>query len=137
MCSRHGASGAATTVGQCVSPVRPKQRTEEGEKRGRRPSRTFAQSGYALHSPCRACRGQPEGWTSNADCCQDACACHGKTRDTASHFFIDYLPKGAYVFEYSSRIQHRGEYQSGFAEIQCMYAPEFNSHSESLSLVVR
>ncbi len=59
------------------------------------------------------------------------------TRDTASHFFIDHLPKGTHVLEYSCRVQHRGEYTSGMAEIQCMYAPEFNSHSGSVRLTVR
>jgi hypothetical protein len=68
---------------------------------------------------------------------QDSLAYYETTRDTASHFFIDYLPKGVYVFEYSTRVQHRGQYQTGIAEIQCMYAPEFNSHSESLALQVR
>jgi uncharacterized protein YfaS (alpha-2-macroglobulin family) len=63
---------------------------------------------------------------------QDGLGYYESTRDTASHFFIDYLPKGTYVFEYSTRIVHRGKYQTGFAAIQCMYAPEFNSHSESL-----
>jgi len=67
---------------------------------------------------------------------QDGLAYYESTRDTASHFFIDYLPKGVYVFEYSTRVQHRGEYQTGVADIQCMYAPEFNSHSESLALKV-
>jgi hypothetical protein len=41
------------------------------------------------------------------------------------------------VFEYSTRVQLRGDYQSGIAEIQCMYAPEFNSHSESFRLQVK
>jgi uncharacterized protein YfaS (alpha-2-macroglobulin family) len=68
---------------------------------------------------------------------QDGLAYYESTRDTASHFFIDYLPKGTYVFEYSSRVQLRGAYQTGVAEIQCLYAPEFNSHSESLPLVVK
>jgi hypothetical protein len=67
---------------------------------------------------------------------QDGLAYYESTRDVASHFFIDYLPKGTYVFEYSSRIQLRGQYQTGVAQIQCMYAPEFNSHSQSLPLVV-
>lgn len=67
---------------------------------------------------------------------QDGLAYYQMTRDTASHFFIDYLPKGTYVFEYESRIQHRGKYQSGMARIQCMYAPEFNSHSQSFTLEV-
>jgi hypothetical protein len=67
---------------------------------------------------------------------QDGLAYYESTRDTASHFFIDYLPKGVYIFEYSTRVQHRGEYQTGIADIQCMYAPEFNSHSESIALIV-
>ena len=58
------------------------------------------------------------------------------TRDVASHFFIDLLPVGTYVFEYSVRVQLKGAYQTGFANIECMYAPEFNSHSESLELKV-
>jgi len=68
---------------------------------------------------------------------QDGLAYYESTRDTASHFYVDYLPKGVYVFEYSTRVQLRGEYQTGIAEIQCMYAPEFNSHSGSVALTVR
>ena len=68
---------------------------------------------------------------------QDGLAYYETTRETASHFFMDYLPKGVYVFEYSTRVQHRGSYQTGLASIQCLYAPEFNSHSESLPLEVR
>ncbi|WP_186775528.1 alpha-2-macroglobulin family protein [Rubripirellula tenax] len=67
---------------------------------------------------------------------QDGLAYYESTGDTASHFFIDYLPKGTYVFEYSTRVQLRGNYQTGFANIQCMYAPEFGAHSESLPIVV-
>lgn len=68
---------------------------------------------------------------------QDGLAYYESTRDTASHFFIDYLPRGTYVFEYSTRVQHRGQYQTGVAESQCLYAPEFNSHSESHGLLVK
>jgi len=68
---------------------------------------------------------------------QDGLAYYESTRDVASHFFMDYLPKGTYVFEYSTRVQLRGEYPTGVAEIQCLYAPEFNSHSESFPLVVK
>ena len=68
---------------------------------------------------------------------QDGLAYYESTRDTASHFFIDYLPKGTYVFEYATRVVHKGQYQTGIASIQCMYAPEFNSHSESVPLVVQ
>jgi hypothetical protein len=68
---------------------------------------------------------------------RDGLAYYESTKDTASHFFIDYLPKGVYVFEYSTRVQLRGKYQTGMASIQCMYAPEFNSHSESFDLEVK
>jgi RNA polymerase sigma factor (sigma-70 family) len=68
---------------------------------------------------------------------QDGLMYYESTRDTASHFFIHYLPKGVYVFEYSVRVQLKGNYQSGIASIQCLYAPEFNSHSESFDLEVK
>ena len=68
---------------------------------------------------------------------QDGLAYYESTKDTATHFFIDYLPKGNYVFEYSLRVQHRGKYPTGFASIQCLYAPEFNSHSENINLEVK
>jgi len=67
---------------------------------------------------------------------QDGLGYYESARDTASHFFIDYLPKGSYVFEYSVHLQLRGQYQSGMAEIESMYAPEFNCHSESFALAV-
>jgi hypothetical protein len=68
---------------------------------------------------------------------QDGLGYYESTKDTATHFFIDYLPKGTYVFEYSLRVQHKGQYPTGLANIQCMYAPEFNSHSESVMLEVK
>lgn len=68
---------------------------------------------------------------------QDGLWYYESTRDTASHFFIDYLRRGTYVFEYSVRVQHRGQYQSGIATLQCMYAPEFNSHSNSVTIEVQ
>ncbi|MBP7052019.1 MAG: hypothetical protein KBE65_13475 [Phycisphaerae bacterium] len=68
---------------------------------------------------------------------QDGLGYYESTRDTATHFFFDYLSKGTYVFEYSSFIQLRGQYQTGMASIQCMYAPEFNSHSQSFELTVQ
>ena len=63
---------------------------------------------------------------------QDGLGYYESTRDTASHFFIDWLPRGTHVFEYPVRVQLQGRYQTGFAEIHCMYAPEFNAHSESI-----
>lgn len=68
---------------------------------------------------------------------QDGLWYYESTRDTATHFFIDYLRRGTYVFESSVRVQHAGKYQTGIAELQCMYAPEFNSHSGSVEIEVK
>ncbi len=67
---------------------------------------------------------------------QDGLGYYEMTKDTADHFFIDWLPRGTYVFETSARVQLRGIYPTGIAEIQCMYAPEFNSHSGSVMMKV-
>src|SRR5690606_30898912 len=43
------------------------------------------------------------------------------TKDLASHFFIDILRKGSYVFEYTVFATHSGNFSSGISTIQCMY----------------
>ncbi len=58
------------------------------------------------------------------------------SKDNATHFFFDYLPKGSYVFEYESWASHTGQFASGIATVQCLYAPEFSSHSASESITV-
>ncbi|QEL14538.1 alpha-2-macroglobulin family protein [Limnoglobus roseus] len=68
---------------------------------------------------------------------QDGLYYYESTKDVATHFFIDYLPKGVSVFEYTVRVQLKGQYPTGLANIQCMYAPEFSSHSESIMLEVK
>jgi uncharacterized protein YfaS (alpha-2-macroglobulin family) len=58
------------------------------------------------------------------------------TRDLATHFFIDYLPKGVHVFEYSLFATQAGDFSAGLATVQCMYAPEFGAHSAGVRLKV-
>jgi uncharacterized protein YfaS (alpha-2-macroglobulin family) len=58
------------------------------------------------------------------------------TKDAATHFFFDYLSKGTYVFEYPLRVNHKGDFSNGITTIQCMYAPEFTSHSEGIRVTV-
>ena len=47
------------------------------------------------------------------------------------------LPKGTYVFEYPLRVTHKGDFSNGITTMQCMYAPEFASHSEGVRVVVK
>lgn len=58
------------------------------------------------------------------------------TKDASTSFFFSYLNKGTYVFEYPLFITHAGNYSSGVTTIQCMYAPEFTSHSEGVRIKV-
>lgn len=58
------------------------------------------------------------------------------TKDLATHFFFDYLPKGNYVFEYPLRVQLNGDFSNGICTIQSMYAPEFTSHSNGIRINV-
>ncbi len=67
---------------------------------------------------------------------QDGLGYYESTKDASTNFFIDYLPKGIYVFEYPLRVSHSGDFSNGITSIQSMYAPEFSSHSEGVRLVV-
>jgi uncharacterized protein YfaS (alpha-2-macroglobulin family) len=61
---------------------------------------------------------------------QDGLGYYESTKDAATHFFFDRLPKGVYVFEYDVRINIAGNFSNGITTIQSMYAPEFSSHSK-------
>ena len=58
------------------------------------------------------------------------------TKDASTNFFIGWLPQGTYVFEYPLRVTHEGNFSNGITSIQCMYAPEFSSHSEGIRVEV-
>jgi uncharacterized protein YfaS (alpha-2-macroglobulin family) len=56
------------------------------------------------------------------------------TRDAATNFFFNYLPKGTWVFEYPLVATQKGEFSNGVTSAQCMYAPEFSAHSEGIRI---
>lgn len=68
---------------------------------------------------------------------QDGLGYYESTKDASTNFFIDKLRKGTYVFEYPLYVTHTGIFSVGIANIQCMYAPEFTSHSEGIKINVR
>ena len=65
---------------------------------------------------------------------QDGLGYYEATKDASSNFFISRMQKGAYVFEYPVYITHSGTFSVGIATIQCMYAPEFSSHSTGFKI---
>ena len=68
---------------------------------------------------------------------QDGLGYYESTKDAATNFFISYLPKGTFVFEYDLRVAFTGDFSNGITSIQCMYAPEFSSHSEGVRVRVK
>ncbi len=59
------------------------------------------------------------------------------TRDVATNFFFDYLRRGTYVLEYPVFVSQAGDFSNGISTIQCMYAPEFSSHSPGIRVQVQ
>lgn len=57
-------------------------------------------------------------------------------KDASMNFFIDYLRKGTYVFEYDLITSQKGNFSNGITTMQCMYAPEFTTHSEGIRVEV-
>lgn len=58
-------------------------------------------------------------------------------KDASTNFFFDHLGKGVYVLEYSYRVSRSGTYETGLATMQCAYAPEYASHSTSMTVEVK
>ncbi|MDX9704763.1 MAG: alpha-2-macroglobulin family protein [Weeksellaceae bacterium] len=58
------------------------------------------------------------------------------TRDAATNFFIDRMPKGIYVFEYDLRANNAGNFSNGITSLQNMYAPELSAHSEGIRVEI-
>lgn len=68
---------------------------------------------------------------------QNGVGYYESTRDAATNFFVSHLRKGTYIFEYPMLITHEGDFSNGITSIQCMYAPEFASHSEGIRVKVK
>jgi uncharacterized protein YfaS (alpha-2-macroglobulin family) len=58
------------------------------------------------------------------------------TKDASTNFFMGYLPRGTWVFEYELRANQAGTFSNGITTLQCLYAPEFSSHSKGMKVSV-
>lgn len=68
---------------------------------------------------------------------QEGLGYYESTRDAATHFFIDRMPKGTYVFEYDLRANNTGEFSNGITSLQNMYAPELSAQSEGIRVEIK
>ncbi|AZQ42867.1 alpha-2-macroglobulin family protein [Nonlabens ponticola] len=66
----------------------------------------------------------------------DGLGYYQSTKDVATNFFFDQLRPGTYVFEYDVRAYNAGQFSNGITQLECMYAPEYSSHSEGIRVVI-
>ncbi|HHW80816.1 MAG TPA: hypothetical protein GX746_03865, partial [Bacteroidales bacterium] len=59
------------------------------------------------------------------------------SKDASTNYYFDVLPRGTYVFEYEVFVNRTGSYSNGITTIQCMYAPEFTSHTRGIRINVK
>lgn len=51
------------------------------------------------------------------------------TKDASTNFYIQYMPKGKYVFEYDYICNASGTFSNGITTLQNYYAPQMNAHT--------
>ena len=122
--------------GPVMTPVTSKTKLKPGDKiKVRIELRVDREMEYVHMKDMRASGLEPVNVISRYKY-QDGLGYYESTRDAATNFFFDHLPKGTYVFEYPLRVTHEGDFSNGITTIQCMYAPEFTSHSEGIRVQV-
>lgn len=126
-----------TDSGTKLNPVSEKQSVRIGDRiKARIELRADRDYEYVHLKDMRASGFEPVSVISQSKY-QDGIWYYENTRDAATNFFIYYLPKGTYIFEYDLRANNAGEFSTGIATFQCMYAPEFSSHSGGERIVIK
>ena len=90
---------------------------------------------YVHLKDMRAASFEPRMQLSGAEY-REGLSYYRSTTDVAMNFFFGYLPKGTFVFEYDLNVTQAGEFSNGISQLQCMYAPEFTTHSGGVKLEV-
>jgi uncharacterized protein YfaS (alpha-2-macroglobulin family) len=91
---------------------------------------------YVHLKDMRAAGFEPASTISRYRYC-DGLGYYESVKDASQNFFIGYMRKGTYVFEYSLRATHAGFFSNGITTMQCMYAPEFSAHSEGIRIEIK
>ena len=125
-----------TDAGPVIEPISEKTLLKVGDKiKVRIELRVDRDMEYVQMKDMRASGFEPTNVISTYKW-QDGLGYYESTRDAATNFFFDRLPKGTYVFEYPLVVTHNGNFSNGITSIQCMYAPEFSSKSEGIRVKV-
>ncbi|AZA84302.1 hypothetical protein C1637_05525 [Chryseobacterium lactis] len=58
------------------------------------------------------------------------------TKDASTNFYIQYMPKGKYVFEYDVVANASGKFSNGITTMQNYYAPQMNAHTKGTGVQI-
>ena len=58
------------------------------------------------------------------------------TKDASTNFYIEYMPKGKYVFEYDYICNASGIFSNGITTLQNYYAPQMNAHTTGTKVTI-
>lgn len=58
------------------------------------------------------------------------------TKDASTNFYIQYMPKGKYVFEYDFVANASGKFSNGITTVQNYYAPQMNAHTKGTQVQI-
>jgi len=117
-----------------IRPVTPEQPLRIGDKViVRLTIRTDREMDYVFLKDLRAGCFEPADQLSGTES-RDGIWYYRSPKDVSENFFINRLPEGTFVLEYPVYVSRSGEYAGGISTIQCMYAPEFVSHTAGESL---
>lgn len=125
-----------TPAGEMMLPITASTKLKPGDKiRVRIELRSDRDMEFVHMKDMRAAGFEPVNVISQYKY-QGGIGYYESTKDASTDFFIDFLRKGIYVFEYDLRANLSGQFSNGITTIQCMYAPEFTSHSEGVRVEV-
>lgn len=115
---------------QQLRPVTPDEPLRVGDKVVvRLVVRTDREMDYVFLKDLRAGCFEPANQLSGS-IYRDGVWYYQSPTDVSENFFFDRLPQGTFVLEYAVYVSRTGEYAGGISTIQCLYAPEFVSHTE-------
>lgn len=118
--------------GEVLTPITDERPLRVGDKvRVRLVIRCDRDLEYVHLKDLRAAAFEPTDGTVSGYRWQDGLSYYQSFRDASVNFFFEKIRQGTYVFEYSLWVNQFGKFSSGYASIQCMYAPEFCAHSSS------
>jgi len=58
------------------------------------------------------------------------------TKDASTNFYIEYMPKGKFVFEYDYICNAAGTFSNGITTLQNYYAPQMNAHTQGTKVSI-